>query len=1826
MQVVLFAGALLLPCRSDTIVFSEIMYAPVGGSDYEFIELFNAGGGTVALHNAYFSEGIAYRFTNTSLAAGARLVVVGDYATFTSRYHGVTNVVRASYGGSLANEGERVTLRDSAGDVLCAVTYDDQGRWPERANGLGSSLVLLDALGNPDSPTNWCASAELHGSPGIAGNCSVCDVVINELMTHADPPFEDAIELRNGSAAAMDLDGWYLSDDVAVRDKYCISNVTIQAGGHAVFYEYQFNNTGDALNIAFALSEYGERVFLTASVTGQLTRFVDGVEFGAAENGISLGRYPDGTGVLVSLSRQTFGTTNPATLAEFRAGHGASNAYPRVGPVVVNEIMYHPPDVGDPPQDNDWDEYLELWNASASTAKLYDVAHPTNTWKLTNAVHYVFPTNVSILPGARVLVVGTTNIAAFRAAYGMGPVTRIYGPWAGKLDNGGESVRLCKPGDPDTNGVPYVEVDRVDYRDESPWPPGADGTGCSLERTQLLQYGNDPSNWHLGPYGGTPGRINTVATSHPPVALLRADTPVFEQTAAALDGSDSYDPDGGALRYEWRQVAGPAGAFSSSNTATTVFLPPAITSDDVARIALVVTDDPGGSATASVDVVLVNVGTLAGGVLSADTTWTSGNSPVGIRSNLTVLPGVTLNLQQGTRVIVDRDVSVVVRGTLNVSASAGQEAEFDCIDSNRFWGGIGFANGATGQLRHCVLRHGSSAVVDGATWRGAISARDGYLGVVECLAEDMSGVCFYAERCDVVFVSNVVRRTGEGINIAKCRAVLEDNRISFIRDDGDGIDVDSEATPTPGNPTPSIRIARNVIWSVTGDGIDLGDAAPDVDANLVFLCGDKGLSLGERATPVMKNNLVWGCRIGLAIKDESNPTIVHHTLVGNRVGVSCYENEKNRGAGGGRGEIVNSIIWGNGTSLQQDDLSLTSVRYSIVEGDPAWWGEGNTNADPGFVSWTNMDFRLKAGSVAVDRGSAAYAPDHDLAGTARPQGVGADLGALERTAAVTDVDRDGVPDATDAFVGDYRYAQDSDRDGLPDAWELEFFGNTNQPAGGDYDGDGLSQRAEYAQGSNPMSSGNEDIIINEVHYHPASGNSDDEFVEIYNRGTNTIDLSGWSMTDEILFHFPTGTQIGPEAYVVVANDPNALANKVYGAEVLGPFSPALGNGPGIIRLNDDRLHPVDVAPYDTATPWPGEADGFGPSLERCAPGVDAAYITNWRASRVFGGTPGRRNSQEEEDADVVFNEVLCSPALAGGDWLELFNRGTNGFDLSDHYLSDDAGQLTKYRVSAGTILAAGGCRLFMEADLGFGLDAQGESLFLTAPDGHTVISEAGFGLQQTNVSFARFPDGTGAWFFCDAPTPGATNGRSPVHAEIVINEIMYHPSADENDELYEYIELHNTGGTAVGLGGWTMGDGFGYSFPPSASILPGDYLVLAHDPASVTNRYGISGVWGPFTSGKLSDGGERVALMDALGNVVDQVRYDDTYPWPAAADGSGASLELVHPSLDNAAPTAWRASRADIAPTGTPGAVNSVFATNGAPVISATAHSPTVPLAGEPVEILTRSLDGDGGVASVCLSWKEDGATGWTTTNMAAGRFGTYRAVLPGFASSNLILYYVRAFDASSNSVTAPEGAPMVTMKDTSNLTTKTYLCLVDSCAHPTNLPLYRLLTSATNWSELGGRDPYSNELLDGTLLVGAAVYPNVGYRYRAQLRSNFNTTNLYNLRIELGGRRVHGDGAIDISNTSSDDNEYLASEFFQREGFPSYDGSSDPLCPERARPRLSHRHGATRCRHDAPVLSGAHGRQRPDQGLVRGGVRILQPARLRCAPDAVGTGLRGGG
>jgi hypothetical protein len=460
------------------------------------------------------------------------------------------------------------------------------------------------------------------------------------------------------------------------------------------------------------------------------------------------------------------------------------------------------------------------------------------------------------------------------------------------------------------------------------------------------------------------------------------------------------------------------------------------------------------------------------------------------------------------------------------------------------------------------------------------------------------------------------------------------------------------------------------------------------------------------------------------------------------------------------------------------------------------------------------------------------------------------------------------------------------------------------------------------------------LAISEIMYHPAEVTGLNlEYIEIFNGQDYYEDLSGFRLDGDIHYTFPAGTILQSGGFLVVARDPAAVEDFHGITGVLGPWrmetnvvggvtnisAENLPNTSGTVRLeNELGAHLLEVN-YDSEGDWPAGADGAGHSLVLARPSYGENNVRAWAASELVGGSPGRREAYVADPLRaIVINEFLAHTDDPQVDFIELFNTSTQPVDISGCLLSDDFGQF-KFEVPPGTVLPGRGSIAFDQNQLGFNLSSDGEEILLFNASVTRMLDAVRFEGQANGVSRGRWPNGSPGFVELATPTPGADNA-APLMRDIVINEIMYNPISDDDND--EYVELYNRGNSPVDVGGWRFVDGINFLIPMNTVIAPGGYLVVAENRTNLLARHpGLnpSLVVGDY-GGQLANGGERVALgmpdysfttngafvtTNVFYFVVDEVTYQDGGRWGEWSDGGGSSLELIDPDADNRLAANW---------------------------------------------------------------------------------------------------------------------------------------------------------------------------------------------------------------------------------------------------------------------------------------------------------------------------------
>jgi hypothetical protein len=170
-----------------------------------------------------------------------------------------------------------------------------------------------------------------------------------------------------------------------------------------------------------------------------------------------------------------------------------------------------------------------------------------------------------------------------------------------------------------------------------------------------------------------------------------------------------------------------------------------------------------------------------------------------------------------------------------------------------------------------------------------------------------------------------------------------------------------------------------------------------------------------------------------------------------------------------------------------------------------------------------------------------------------------------------------------------------------------------------------------------------DVVINELMYGPASEVDGDEFLELYNRGPDPVDLSGWSFSG-ITLTFPAGTTIAGNGFIVVAKDAARYQATYGGAAPNAIYTGSLSNGGETISLRDASTAVIDTVTYDDVAPWPGTSDEQGASLELIDPALDNNDYLNWAGSTApSGSTPRAANSVRASGLKPRITGVSASP-------------------------------------------------------------------------------------------------------------------------------------------------------------------------------------------------------------------------------------------------------------------------------------------------------------------------------------------------------------------------------------------------------------------------------------------------------------------------------------------------------------------------------------------------------------------------------------------------------
>ncbi|MCA9214599.1 MAG: lamin tail domain-containing protein, partial [Planctomycetales bacterium] len=336
------------------------------------------------------------------------------------------------------------------------------------------------------------------------------------------------------------------------------------------------------------------------------------------------------------------------------------------------------------------------------------------------------------------------------------------------------------------------------------------------------------------------------------------------------------------------------------------------------------------------------------------------------------------------------------------------------------------------------------------------------------------------------------------------------------------------------------------------------------------------------------------------------------------------------------------------------------------------------------------------------------------------------------------------------------------------------------------------------------------VVFNEVMYHPSDSGDQQEWIELYNQMAVDVDISGWKLTNGVEYEFPAATRIRGRSYLVVAADPELLAEQSGIGNALGPFDGRLSNGGESLDLrnNSDRL--MDRLDYGDNHPWPVTPDGSGATLAKAKPMSGSAHPENWTVSTHIGGTPGRANF-------AAFDPTIVQTPIIqfGAPW----NVSATGIDLGESWRNID---FDDSHWSVGTAPFVAGR----------------DNIDLTLPEPLTSIPNTGFDDDGELTAFGRREAN---WYITET-------GQN-------VRAITEHPAWLPNNENSSWISIERNGRRNVDPGQYSFSTDFDLSEWDASTasveirVAVDDALddVLLNGNSTGISASGFAQMSGPFT-------------------------------------------------------------------------------------------------------------------------------------------------------------------------------------------------------------------------------------------------------------------------------------------------------------------------------------------------------------------------------------------
>lgn len=423
-----------------------------------------------------------------------------------------------------------------------------------------------------------------------------------------------------------------------------------------------------------------------------------------------------------------------------------------------------------------------------------------------------------------------------------------------------------------------------------------------------------------------------------------------------------------------------------------------------------------------------------------------------------------------------------------------------------------------------------------------------------------------------------------------------------------------------------------------------------------------------------------------------------------------------------------------------------------------------------------------------------------------------------------------------------------------------------------------------------------DVIVTEIMCDPTPviGLAEVEFVEIYNKSTKYIDLTGWKLGDASSDGTIVSGFIYPGQYKVLCS---SSSQTVYPTGLAVTSFPSLNNSSDDVVLKENDLTVINKVSYTDNWYQDDVKKEGGYTLELINPNDPCSDASNWSASNsATGGTPEVQNSIYDITPDTQLPTLLAANALAPNYLEVIFSEGMDSITLANTTLITNPSLTTSAIYIASTFSNT--------AVITFVQPLQPSQTY-----GFTMMPVADCWLNQTAVygEFALAED--------------------PVAGDLIVNELLFDPGTGGTD----FIEVYNNSTKVLNLKNIQVANFDDDTIsniqviPDNYFMYPGEYAVLTADSTFQKNQFS-SAVPGTFYEMSLpalnNDSGTVYLMFNGL--VLDKVSYQEDWHLSLLDDTENKTLERIDPNGASSSGDNWHTAAEPIG-FGTPGGQNSQY-------------------------------------------------------------------------------------------------------------------------------------------------------------------------------------------------------------------------------------------------------------------------------------------------------------